>query len=88
MAMARVRRDGKPSGPIAKRNLGSDQPELIVIRETETYVARIDNLEEITAWLGTFRERLRQARAGERDDLAHVVARLEDQYQLRRAELS
>ena len=88
MAVARVRRERTQYGPTTKRNLGSVPSGLVVIRETETYVARIDSLEEITQWLGTFRERLRQARTGERDQIAYVVERLEDQYQLRRAELS
>lgn len=86
--MAQVRKARIRSGSTTKWNLGSIQPDVIVIRETDTYVARIDSLEEITQWLGTFRERLRQARTGERDEIAHVVERLEDQYQLRRAELS
>lgn len=51
-------------------------------------VAHIDSLEEITHWLGTFRERLRQARATERDGIIAVVDRLEARYRLRRAELS
>jgi hypothetical protein len=52
------------------------------------HLTRIDSLEEITLWLGTFRERLRMARAGERDQLEAVVDRLEDHYRQRRAELS
>lgn len=83
-----MRRERTLSGSTTKRSLGSVEPGVIVIRETETYVARIDSLEEITQWLGTFRERLRQARTGERDEIAHVVEGLEDHYQLRRAELS
>lgn len=88
MAVARVRGERKRSVSTTKRDVGPVQPDLIVIRETETYVARIDSLDEITQWLGTFRERLRQARSGERDELTHVVERLEEHYQLRRAELS
>ena len=48
----------------------------------------IDGLEEISAWLGTFRERLRVAREGEREEVAAVVHQLEARYQLRRAELA
>lgn len=81
--MARVRKEGRPGRSTARRNLGRSEPDLVVIRETETYVTRIDGLEEITQWLGTFRERLRQARAGQRDDIARVVVQLEDQYQIR-----
>lgn len=78
----------KSFGSTGRRKLASSETEVLVIRETETYVARIDSLEEITQWLGTFRERLRQARVGDRADLAQVVEKLEDRYQLRRAELS
>ena len=52
------------------------------------YVPAIDSLEEICGWLGTFRERLRQAHFEERPQVAEVVAQLEARYQLRRAELS
>jgi len=51
-------------------------------------VPAIDGLEEISAWLGTFRERLRVAREGEREEVAAVVHQLEARYQLRRAELA
>jgi len=54
----------------------------------ELYVPGIDSLEEICGWLGTFRERLRQARADERPRVAAVVDQLEARYQVRRAELS
>lgn len=48
----------------------------------------IDSLEEICSWLGTFRERLRQARDEERAKVALAVQQLEARYQYRRAELS
>ncbi len=48
----------------------------------------IDSLEDIGVWLGTFRERLRQARADERDRVAVVVHQLERRFEIRRAELS
>ena len=51
-------------------------------------IALIDSLEEISGWLGTFRERLRMARAEERVQLAVVVEQLEARYLVRRAELS
>jgi hypothetical protein len=38
--------------------------------------------------LGTFKERLRLARAEERDSVASMVTSLEARYQVRRAELS
>jgi hypothetical protein len=54
----------------------------------QVYVPAIDSLEEICGWLGTFRERLRLARADERPAVAAVVEQLEARYQTRRAELS
>lgn len=54
----------------------------------EIYVPAIDSLEEICGWLGTFRERLRIARAEERPEMEAVVNELEVRYQVRRAELS
>ena len=55
---------------------------------TEVYVPAIDSLEEICGWLGTFRERLRMARADERLLVAETVHQLEARYQQRRAELA
>ena len=52
------------------------------------YVPMIDSLEEISGWLGTFRERLRMARVDERQQVAAVLELLEARYQMRRAELS
>ena len=54
----------------------------------EEYVPGIESLDEICSWLGTFRERLRMARAEEREQVASVVGKLEARYQVRRAELS
>ena len=57
----------------------------------EVYVPAIDQLatlEDICEWLGTFRERLRLARAEERPSMRAVVVQLEARYQMRRAELS
>jgi hypothetical protein len=54
----------------------------------DVYVPAIDSLEEISGWLGTFRERLRQARHEERPQVAEVLQQLEARYQMRRAELS
>jgi hypothetical protein len=51
-------------------------------------VHAIDSLEELSGWLGTFRERLAMARAGERAGVAELVNRLEARYPVRRAELS
>lgn len=52
------------------------------------HVPSIDSLEDISQWLGTFRERLRVARNVERQTVAAAVQELEARYQLRRAELS
>jgi len=54
----------------------------------EEYVLNMDSLDEICGWLGTFRERMRLARADERDGMASVVGKLEARYQVRRAELA
>lgn len=55
---------------------------------TQVYVPAIDSLEEICGLLGTFRERLRMARADEQPPVAATVRQLEARYQQRRAELS
>lgn len=51
-------------------------------------IERLDSLEEITHWLGTFSERLKIAREHERAQIAGVVRRLEARYKRRRAELA
>jgi hypothetical protein len=51
-------------------------------------IAALDDLDEITAWLGTFRVRLNAARAAERDDVQMVLGELETRYRQRRAELA
>ena len=48
----------------------------------------LESLEDISGWLGTFRERLRQSRTEERPELVSVVEKLEARYMVRRAELS
>jgi hypothetical protein len=52
------------------------------------YVPAIDSLEEISGWLGTFRERLRMARADEFPQVVAVVQELEARFETRRAELA
>jgi hypothetical protein len=54
----------------------------------EVHVPSIDSLEEISHWLGTFRERLRVSRSEDRAGVAAVVQQLEARYHTRRAELS
>lgn len=51
-------------------------------------IETIESLEEISDWLGTFRERLRIAREHEKDRVADVVRKLEAHHKRRRAELS
>lgn len=51
-------------------------------------IETMESLEEVTEWLGTFRERLRIAREHEKDLVAGVVRKLEAQQKRRRAELS
>lgn len=52
------------------------------------HVRNLDTLDEITVWLGTFRERLRIAQAHEHAELTEVIAELEAHYMRRRAELA
>lgn len=48
----------------------------------------LDSLEEISGWLGTFRERHRQARTDDQARITAMVIELEARYFIRRAELS
>ena len=52
------------------------------------YVPKVESLDEITGWLGTFRERLRIAREHERLQIDAVVKELEEHFQRRRTQLS
>lgn len=51
-------------------------------------IERMESLEEITAWLGTFGERLRLAREHEREHIMATLDELNVQYRRRRAELA
>jgi hypothetical protein len=51
-------------------------------------VSSLESLDEISGWLGTFKERLRLARESERAEYATILNRLEARYRERRAELS
>ena len=62
--------------------------DLVPLPSLEAFVPTIDSLEEICGWLGTFRERLREARAEDRVPLEATVQKLEARFQMRRAELS
>jgi hypothetical protein len=61
---------------------------LAPLPSTAPYVPSIDSLNEISYWLGTFRERLRMARNDERTLVLEMVQQLQARYQRRRAELS
>jgi len=50
-------------------------------------IATLDSLEEISGWLGTYRQRLKIARSDEQLQVGTVVSQLESRMQLRRAEL-
>jgi hypothetical protein len=54
----------------------------------EDAIDRMEGLDEISRWLGTFTERLRVAREHERGHIAGVVQKLEAHYKRRRAELA
>ncbi len=51
-------------------------------------VESVTDLGEIADWLGTFRERLKQAHDGDRERLASQVTRWTIRYQQRRSELA
>jgi hypothetical protein len=51
-------------------------------------IGSVDDLAEISSWLGTYKERLRKARADEREGLAGDVHRWDSRLKERRAELA
>jgi hypothetical protein len=51
-------------------------------------IDHLESLEEITEWLGTFRERLRLAREHDREHIAATLNELNKHYLSRRAELA
>jgi hypothetical protein len=63
----------------AKSGRGANVPRegLAPLPSTEPFIPTIDSLEEIFGWLGTFRERLREARIEERPEVAAMVETLE-----------
>ena len=56
--------------------------------DTLPHVPSLENLDEITVWLGTFRERLRIAHPKDQPKLDATIKELETHYRRRRAELS
>ena len=95
-------RDKKPRRPIGRTSQsGVEDPTAVrraktprpsegrrQLSDTLPSAASLDGLEEITVWLGTFRERLRIAHAKDRKTLEATMKELEAQYRRRRAELS
>jgi hypothetical protein len=56
--------------------------------DTLLHITSLENLDEITVWLGTFRERLRIAHPEDKPKLDATMKELETHYRRRRAELS
>ena len=56
--------------------------------DTLLHITSLENLDEITAWLGTFRERLRIAHSKGQPKLDATMKELETHYRRRPAELS
>ena len=56
--------------------------------DTLPNVGGLESLDEISGWLGTFRERLRIARAKDQPKLEAAMKELETHYRRRRDELS
>ena len=51
-------------------------------------IRSLDDLEDITRWLGTFRARLAATREAQRAEVAAAIDELENRYMRRRAELA
>ena len=81
---SRALRRGASTGQGAKVRREGQAP----FPSLELYVPALDSLEEISGWLGTFRERLHRARSDEQARVAAMVDQLEARYLMRRAELS
>lgn len=65
-----------------------DQSILVLPAVPPPDVQSVNDLEEIGAWLGTFRERLRAAQLEDRERLRDDLSRWTVRYQQRRAELA
>ena len=89
-AMARGRRRSRQANRGTERGTRATvaRESAALSPDREPYVPTLDSLEEISKWLGTFRERLRQTRNDERAGVGVTFERLEARYQVRRAELS
>ena len=80
-------------GPVAvggRPGKAGDAAEIITAspRSPSIDVHRIESLEEICGWLGTYRERLLVARDHDRLEVTTVVNQLDARYRQRRAELA
>lgn len=73
--------DGRKRRPTASIDVEVDMPIPLDVR-------KIDSLEELSSWLGAFRERLRLAAAQDRAFTHATLQMLEARYRERRAELS
>ena len=63
-------------------------PEHEVQSQPTAPIDSFDDLEEISSWLGTYKERLRLARAEERQTVAGDVERWDSRLRQRRGELA
>jgi hypothetical protein len=59
-----------------------------LLPDTLLHITSLENLDEITVWPGTFRERLRIAHPKDQPKLDATMKELETHYRRRRAELS
>jgi hypothetical protein len=86
-----AKRSGQTSSPGRQTQRAKTYPEQRVESDVpvmELHIPSIESLDELSDWLGTFRERLRMAHPGEQPHVAAVVEELEIHYRRRRAELS
>jgi hypothetical protein len=76
--------------PTAMKKTKASRPseERSELPHTPPHVPSLESLEEISAWLGTFRERRRIAHAKDQAKLEATMKELETHYRRRRAELS
>jgi hypothetical protein len=72
----------------ARHGRRCDVKSVVPPRSFEVPAYRIESLEKICVWLGTYRERLRVARDHERPEVSAVVSELDALYKQRRAELA
>jgi len=71
-----------------KRTKPRKRSEVRPVPDMPLHLTSLENLDEITAWLGTFRERMRIAHRKDQPELDATMKELESHYRRRRAELS